>query len=172
MIAKYCSERKTSQHYKLQRKRRAKAGACHCLLTKNYSRSRSRSFTLTTLTLTKHISHYTPKIVTIPTQNISAVRSATNFGELAAEATSEALADEDEDIDGASPGASDEVPADELEDPVCDDEVCSAVDAISTMTSPSLAVETSLPDFVSDALGEVVELASAAAKIPAIPAHT
>jgi hypothetical protein len=122
--------------------------------------------------VSQKISHYTPKIATIPTQRISAVRSATDFGKLAAEATSEAPADDEEDVDEVSPDSSDEEPADELEEPVCDDEVGSAVDAITTMTSPSLAVETSLPDFVSDALGEVVELASAAAKTPAIPAHT
>jgi hypothetical protein len=93
----------------------------------------------------------------------------------APEATSEATSDEDEDVDAASPDASDEVSAVELEKSIGDDVVDSGVKIVFTTISPSLAVEVttnSLSDIVSDAPGEAVELAPAAASTPAIPAHT
>jgi hypothetical protein len=114
--------------------------------------------------------------VTTPTQNTSTVRSATDLVKLAVEAASEVpLGDDEEDVDEVSPDANDEAPAVELEKSIGDDDVDSAVKIVSTKTSPSLAVEVttiSLPDFVSDASAEAVELASADASTPAIPAHT
>jgi hypothetical protein len=123
----------------------------------------------------QEVGHYIPNIVTIPTQKTSAVRSATYFVVLAAEATLDTPADDDEDAGEALPEASDEAPADELKESIGDVVVDSALKIVSTKTSPSLAVEvttTSLLDIVSDASGEAVELASAAASTPAIPAHT
>lgn len=83
--------------------------------------------------------------------------------------------DGDEDVDELSPDANDEVPVEELEKSAGDDAVVSAVKAVSTTTSPSLAVEvatTSLPNFVSDASDEADRLSSVADNTPAIPAHT
>jgi hypothetical protein len=116
-----------------------------------------------------------------------------DFVELVPETTSEASVDDDGDVDEAAPDASDEVPVEELEESVKDDEsidevpsdasdeapvdeldesigddfVGSSANIISTTSFPSLAVEvttTSLPNSV--------ELVSATASAPAMPAHT
>jgi hypothetical protein len=99
-------------------------------------------------------------IVTTPIQKTSAVTSTTDFVKLATEAASEVpLGDDEEDVDGAPPDASDGAPAVELEKSIGDGVVESVAKIVSTTTSPSLAVEvttTSLSDFVSDASAEAV----------------
>jgi hypothetical protein len=139
------------------------------------------------------VSHYKPHIIRNTKQKIKAAASTLDFIVLVPDAASGVSADDEEDVDEASPDTGDEVPVEELEESVKDDEsidevpsdasveapvdeldesigddfVGSSANIVSTTSFPSLAVEVT-----TASLSDSVELASATASAPAMPAHT
>jgi hypothetical protein len=77
------------------------------------------------------VSHYKPHIIRNTKQKIKAAASTLDFIVLVPDAASGVSADDEEDVDEASPDTGDEVRVEELEESVKDDESIDEVPTIS-----------------------------------------